>query len=86
MTKSDVLSEVSKKFPNIVSNNPEQSRNNLTAEIILKPVAKPIFRKAYDVPYKLRDQVTDELNRLCKMDILVPVKFSTHASPIVIVS
>ena len=86
MTKSNVLSEVSKKFPNIVSNNPEQSRNNLTAEIILKPVAKPIFRKAYDVPYKLRDQVTDELNRLCKMDILVPVKFSTHASPIVIVN
>ena len=43
MTKSNVLSEVSKKFPNIVTNNPEQSTKNLTAEIILKPVAKPIF-------------------------------------------
>ena len=52
----------------------------------MKPDAKPIFRKAYDVPYKLRVQVTDELNRLCKMDILVPVKFIIHASPIVIVS
>ena len=86
MTKSDVLSEVTKNFPNIVGNDPEQYIKIFTAEIILKPDAKPIFIKAYDVLYKLRDQVTDDLNRLFKMDILVPVKFSTHASSIVIVS
>ena len=35
MTKSDVLSEVSKKLPNIVSNDPERYIKNFTAEIIL---------------------------------------------------
>lgn len=53
------------------------------ANVVLKPGATPIFRNSYKVPYALAEQVKDELQRLIKMGVLVPVAYSEWASPMV---
>lgn len=54
------------------------------AELVLKSDV-PIFKKAYDVPYRLRDKVVDYLNKLEKEKVITPIKTSEWASPVVIV-
>jgi hypothetical protein len=44
--------------------------------------ARPIFFKAYKLPFKLRPLVEQEIQRLCIDGILEPVKTSEWASPI----
>lgn len=76
--------EINIKFPNVISQVCEPILG-YEAEIVMKDEASPIFHKAYSVPFKLRDQVSDELDRLVKENVLVPVKHSKWASPIVVV-
>lgn len=74
------------KYPNVLSDiNKKLPIKHFTANIVLKLEAKPIFHKAYSVPYKLRDDVEKELSKMCDEGILKPVKHSQWASPIVIV-
>lgn len=56
-----------------------------SAHIVVKPDQTPIFHAPYSVPYKLRDKFSDDITRLVKEKILVPVKRSKWASPVVIV-
>ena len=51
--------------------------------IELKEFAKPRFCKARTVPYALRSRIEEELDRLVKEGIYVPVKYSPWAAPIV---
>lgn len=44
---------------------------------------KPIFRKPYEVPYRLKDKVLDHLCLLERDKIITPVKTSLWASPVV---
>lgn len=73
------------KYPSVLSEMPNQVINKYKAEITIKPNTKPIFHKAYTVPFKLRDKVNLELDRLVESGILEPIKFSEWASPIVII-
>lgn len=52
-------------------------------KIILKDNAKPVFCKSRPVPYALRSETEDELNRLIKEGIIEPVERSDWATPIV---
>uniref|UniRef100_A0A182YTG0 Uncharacterized protein n=1 Tax=Anopheles stephensi TaxID=30069 RepID=A0A182YTG0_ANOST len=52
-------------------------------DIVLKQSAVPIFHKPYTVPFKCRENV-EEINHMVKKGIIVPVRSSTWASPIVI--
>lgn len=52
------------------------------AELVLKE-DKPIFRKPYEVPYRLKDKVLDHLCLLERDKIITPVKTSLWASPVV---
>ena len=58
--------------------------NQFEAEIYLQN-SQPIFHKAYSVPLRLRQQVSDEIDRLVNQKILFPVRHSRWASPIVVV-
>lgn len=50
----------------------------------MKDVA-PIFRKAYDVPYRLKDKVSAYLDKLEREKVITPIDTSEWASPIIIV-
>ncbi len=53
------------------------------ANVELKEDAKPRFCKPRPVPYAKRDRIEDDIDRLIKMKVLSPVKFSKWASPYV---
>ncbi len=55
----------------------------MKAKLFVDPEARPQFCKARSVPYALRPKVEAELERLEKEDIIVPVKVSDWATPIV---
>lgn len=54
------------------------------ADLTLK-VDQPIFRKAYEVPYKLREKAMAHLQQLEDLNIISPIGVSEWASPVVIV-
>lgn len=43
----------------------------------------PKFFKPRSVPFALKDEVSDEIDRLVKLGILVPVNYSDYATTIV---
>lgn len=55
------------------------------ASITVKPDTKPVFRKARQVPYALKDAVEKELDRLEKAGIISKIDNSQWAAPIVVV-
>lgn len=71
-----------KKYPNLFSDS-LGCLKNVEIDLNLKPGSKPIFCKARPLPFALRDSVEKEINRLVDLGILVPVKYSEYASPIV---
>ena len=54
-----------------------------TATIRVDPSATPRFHKARPLPYTLKAKVEKELERLEKMGVIEPVRFSEWAAPIV---
>lgn len=52
------------------------------AELVLKD-DKPIFKRAYEVPYRLRERVCEYLDRLENENDITPVKTSEWASPVI---
>lgn len=65
--------------------SPNSSINQFKVELKLKENAQPVFHRAYDMPYALRDRVSAELMRMVNSGILSKVSFSRWASPIVVV-
>lgn len=45
----------------------------------------PIFKKAYDVPYRMREKVLDYLEKLENERVITPVQTSEWASPVIVV-
>ncbi|XP_046383928.1 uncharacterized protein K02A2.6-like [Ischnura elegans] len=72
-------------YPDVFDGNRQAKINYFKAHIVLKPNATPIFRKAYDVPFKIRDRVKQELDKLVECGIFEPVRHSEWASPLVVV-
>ncbi|XP_019542220.3 uncharacterized protein LOC109413002 [Aedes albopictus] len=54
------------------------------ADLVLK-TDMPIFRKAYDVPYRLRGKVLKYLDKLEAEKVITPIQTSEWASPVVVV-
>ena len=80
-----ITNELQLQFSNIFNTTLNDSIVCFEADIVLKPNQVPIFHGAYSVPYKLREKVIKELDRLVEEKVLVPVKHSRWASPIVVV-
>lgn len=55
------------------------------AHLYLKENARPVFCKARTVPFALREEVDEDIQRLLKLGVLTPVDFSDRAAPIVAV-
>lgn len=46
---------------------------------------QPIFKKAYTVPYKLKDKLDRHLNMLEQQNVITSIKASEWASPVIVV-
>lgn len=62
----------------------QQESNGYEADLVLQE-DRPIFRKAYDVPFKLRERVVQHLDSLEKQNVISPIQVSEWASPVIIV-
>ncbi|KAJ0170406.1 hypothetical protein K1T71_013777 [Dendrolimus kikuchii] len=81
-SNEEVLSELIKLYPKLFSNQ-LGCFNKYEIDLPLKSDAKPVFMKSRPVPYALKEKINAELHRLESLGILVPVKHSDYASPIV---
>lgn len=79
-----IIKEIKQKFPNVVSTDMDKPIEGFTAELVMKENAQPVFHCAYTVPYKLKDRVSEEIDRLVSLKILKPIKHSEWASPLVV--
>ena len=80
----NIFNDISKRFPCLLSTDPKISIKNYMAELHIND-CKPIFHKAYSVPLRLREKVSDEIDRLVSENIISPVQHSQWASPLVVV-
>ncbi|KAF5274678.1 hypothetical protein FQR65_LT16909 [Abscondita terminalis] len=58
---------------------------NFQIELKLKEGSQPVFHRAYDVPYALKEKVEIEIKQMVDSGTLRKVSYSNWASPIVIV-
>lgn len=79
---NNFVEDVTLKYPKLFSEKLGCFKDVLV-DLPLKPDSKPIFFKARPLPFSLRASVEKELDRLVGLGILVPVKYSEYASPIV---
>ncbi|XP_011872492.1 PREDICTED: uncharacterized protein K02A2.6-like, partial [Vollenhovia emeryi] len=80
-----LLGEIKSKFQRIFDEEPNSVIQHFKAEIKLKDNAKPIFHRAYSMPYAVKSRVEEEVTRMVQSGILTKVAHSRWASPIVVV-
>ncbi|XP_046145404.1 uncharacterized protein K02A2.6-like [Osmia bicornis bicornis] len=66
-----------------ITNDRVEPIKSYTAKFTLKNNAKPIFIKHRTVPFKMQQKIKGELDNLVAKKILIPVKSSEWATPIV---
>lgn len=71
------------KYKKVFSNDMFAPIKDFEAEIILTDNYQPIFSKAYSVPYGMLELAGNELDKLEKTGVIVRVKHSKVASPII---
>jgi Reverse transcriptase (RNA-dependent DNA polymerase) len=76
---------IRKKYVSFFDNDLSSPIKAFKVNIQLKEGAIPIFHKAYSLPFSLREKVSNEIEKLCEQNILIPVSKSEWASPIVVV-
>lgn len=83
--KSKLLAVLKTRYRELFTDNLQHPVEGFEASIRVRDHASPLFYKPYEVPYTLREKVSDELNRLISENILRPVRHSDWATPIVVV-
>lgn len=84
INQTNEVEEIRKKFSQVFLKDFSKPIKGFQADLVIKSDV-PIFKKAYDVPYRLKDKVIDYLNRLERENVISPVKTSEWASPVIIV-
>lgn len=82
----ETVEQIKTEFATVFTNIAAGTIKHFKAKFHLCEDAKPIFFKPYTVPYGLREAVEAEINRLCDLGIIYPVRHSVWASPVVIVN
>ena len=81
VTNESLKDEIVKKYCTVFDKNLTLPIKNFEIGFDVKENVKPVYRKPYELPFALREQVVKELNRLVQEKIISPVKFSDWASP-----
>lgn len=79
-----IVDEIKIKYKDVFIENFFKPIQGFEADLVLKSEV-PIFKKAYDVPYRLRDKVLEYLSKLEHEKVITPIKTSEWASPVIVV-
>ncbi|XP_062710511.1 uncharacterized protein K02A2.6-like isoform X1 [Aedes albopictus] len=82
--REDAVADVKRKFPTLFDKNLLNPIVGFKGDLILKDDT-PVFKKAYEVPLRLRDKVVEHLDNLEKDGVITPIEASEWASPVVVV-
>ncbi|XP_062549533.1 uncharacterized protein LOC134214124 [Armigeres subalbatus] len=55
------------------------TESGFEADLVLKE-ERPVFRRAYEVPFKLKDKVLEHLDSLEKQNVITPIKAYTQSA------
>jgi Zinc knuckle len=83
--KDKFIQGLHSKYAKLFDNDLQTPIKDFEVTFQLCDDSRPIFFKAYTLPFKVRPLVEQELERLCHDGIIEPVKTSEWASPIVVV-
>lgn len=81
---TEYVNEIKQRFSNVFTKDFSSPIVGYEADLVLKNDV-PIFKKAYTVPYRLKNRVCDYLMKLQKEKVITPVKTSEWASPVIVV-
>lgn len=82
-TEREVLiDELKQKYEKVFSKDCSIPIQGFEADLVLKE-DRPIFKKSYTVPLRMKEKVIDHLNSLENSGIITPIKVSEWASPVV---
>ncbi|XP_058817138.1 uncharacterized protein K02A2.6-like [Topomyia yanbarensis] len=79
-----VIEDLKTKFPNVFDNNFSTPITGFEADLVLKDDT-PVFKRAYEVPYRLRDKVIEHIDSLEQDGVISPVEASEWASLVIVV-
>ncbi|XP_050517971.1 uncharacterized protein K02A2.6-like [Diabrotica virgifera virgifera] len=82
---ASLITEIKKEFESDFDENSNSFIKHFEIDLNLKENVQPIFHRAYDMPFALKDKVEQELKKLVELGILQKVSYSNWASPIVVV-
>ncbi|XP_055584928.1 uncharacterized protein K02A2.6-like [Uranotaenia lowii] len=80
-----LVSLLKSRYADVLTKNLEESIEGFEAEIHLCDDSRPVFFRARDVPFALKEKVSDELDRLVRENVIKPTLRSDWASPLVVV-
>ncbi|XP_062550332.1 uncharacterized protein LOC134215065 [Armigeres subalbatus] len=69
----NIESDIQSRFPKVFDGDFSYPITGFEADLVLRE-DRPIFRKAYDVPFKLREKVVDHLDSLEKQNVITPIQ------------
>ncbi len=84
VSHSELFSQNKSKFPRIVATEIDTPIEGYTAELVMKDRYSAIFHCYYTVPYKIKESVSEEIDRMCRENIFRPIKHSNWASSLVV--
>ncbi|XP_062715960.1 uncharacterized protein LOC134291782 [Aedes albopictus] len=79
-----VLSTIKQRYSKVFNKDFTEPIAGFEAELTLKS-EQPIFKKAYQVPFKIKDKFLEHLNMLENQGVITPIQASEWASPVIAV-
>ncbi|XP_062706892.1 uncharacterized protein K02A2.6-like isoform X2 [Aedes albopictus] len=79
-----IVEDLKQKYSKIFNKDFSEPIKGYEGELQLKH-DQPIFKKAYTVPYKLKDKLDNHLDMLEQQNIITAIKASEWASPVIVV-
>ncbi|XP_055606015.1 uncharacterized protein K02A2.6-like [Uranotaenia lowii] len=84
LSLEQTISNIKSKFDKVFTQNFSEPITGYKADLTFKSY-QPIFKRAYEVPFKIRDQFVKHLDMLESQGVISPVKASEWASPVIAV-
>ena len=82
----NIIDKIKHDFLSLIDNDFTQPIKNIQVDLTIKPGTVPVAARGRSVPYKIKDRVKAELDRMVVRGILERVENSRWASPIVVVN